>query len=314
MSRIIVTGAAGFIGSHICERLLKNDHFVVGIDCLTDYYSKYIKKKNIKALKQNERFNFIERNILDLDSVKEEIEYIFHVAAQAGVRASWGKKFDIYIKNNILSTQHLLELSKNIKGLKKFIYSSSSSIYGDAETLPTSENTIPKPISPYGVSKLAGEHLCQLYSKNYGVHTVSLRYFTVFGPRQRPDMAFHIFIKAILEDKPIIVFGNGEQSRDFTYISDVVEANILAMESNSKETIYNIGGGNYATVNQVLEILKEFMKSDPQVKYEKKAKGDVKDTKADIKKAKRELGFVPKQDLTTGLKKEIEWVKQIYKY
>ncbi len=309
-SEILVTGAAGFIGSHLCEKLLEKRYKVLGVDSFTDFYPKIIKKRNIELSLKKSNFEFVETDILNLTSIGKDIEYIFHTAAQAGVRTSWGKNFDIYTRNNILATQHLLELCKNHKKLKKFIYSSSSSIYGDAETLPTKEDTVPNPVSPYGVTKLACEHLCQLYNKNFGIPVICLRYFTVFGPRQRPDMAFHRFIKSTMSGKPIIIYGDGEQSRDFTYVSDVVEANILAMENNAKEIIFNIGGGNYATVNQILEILKGLLGFKFKVRYEEKAKGDVRNTKADITRAKRELGFNPAFDLKYGLKYETEWIKR----
>ncbi len=309
---VLVTGACGFIGSHLCEKLLKKGYTVIGIDSFTDFYPKTIKEKNIEISLKKSNFKFVETDILNLTSIDRNIEYIFHTAAQAGVRTSWGKNFDTYIKDNIFATQHLLELCKNHKGLKKFIYSSSSSIYGDAEALPTKEDTIPRPVSPYGVTKLAGEHLCQLYYKNYNVPIICLRYFTVFGPRQRPDMAFHRFVKSILQRKPVNVYGNGEQSRDFTYVLDVVEANLLAMEKDAKGTIFNIGGGNYATVNQILQMLRELLHLDIKVEYKEKVKGDVRNTKADITRAKRELGFNPKYDLNYGLEREIEWIKSIY--
>ena len=308
-TEVLVTGACGFIGSHLCEKLLKKGYMVIGIDSFTDFYPKTIKEKNIEISLKKSNFKFVETDILNLTSIDKDIEYIFHTAAQAGVRTSWGENFDIYTRNNILATQHLLELCKNHKKLKKFIYSSSSSIYGDAETLPTKEDTIPKPVSPYGVTKLAGEHLCQLYHKNFGIPVICLRYFTVFGPRQRPDMAFHRFIKSAMSGKPIIIYGDGKQSRDFTYVSDVVAANILAMENNTKEIIFNIGGGNYATINETIEILRKLLELPVKVKYKEKEKGDVRDTKADVTMAKKELGFNPKYDLNYGLEQEIKWIK-----
>ncbi|MBA7680213.1 UDP-N-acetylglucosamine 4-epimerase [subsurface metagenome] len=311
-NKILVTGVAGFIGSHLCEKLLKKGYTVLGVDSFTDFYPKTLKEKNLEVSLQNSHFKFIKADILNLTSIDEDIEYIFHVAAQPGVRTSWGMNFDTYIKDNILATQHLLELSKNHKGLKKFIYSSSSSVYGNAEMFPTREDTLPKPVSPYGVTKLAGEHLCQLYLKNYNVPIICLRYFTVFGPRQRPDMAFNKFIKSMLREESLTVYGDGEQSRDFTYVSDVVDANILAMQKDTKEIIFNIGGGNYATINRIIHTLKELIKFNIKVEYKEKAKGDVRDTKADISRAKRELGFNPKYDLNYGLEREIEWVKSIY--
>ncbi|MCK4814476.1 NAD-dependent epimerase/dehydratase family protein, partial [bacterium] len=209
---VLVTGACGFIGSHLCERLVREKYGVTAIDSITDYYDRNIKWQNLELVKKNPNLHFRKLDVLDVDHIDNSIEYVFHAAAQPGVRASWGKDFDTYARDNILATQHILELCKEKKELKKFIYSSSSSIYGDAETYPTKEETIPKPVSPYGVTKLAGEHLCQLYHKNYGIPVVCLRYFTVFGPRQRPDMAFHKFIKAMLNNEPIMVFGDGEQT------------------------------------------------------------------------------------------------------
>ncbi len=311
-TRVLVTGAAGFIGSHLCEKLLKKGHKVLGIDCFTDFYPKAIKTRNLQTCLKNPNFEFRETDILSLTSIDKDIGYIFHTAAQAGVRASWGGNFDIYTRNNILATQHLLELSKNHKKVKKIIYSSSSSVYGDAKILPTKEDTVPKPVSPYGVTKLAGEHLCRLYNKNFGVPVVCLRYFTVFGPRQRPDMAFYKFIKSAINGKPIIIYGDGRQSRDFTYVSDVVAANILAMQKDTEDTIFNIGGGNYVTVNETIELLGKLLKLPVNVKYKEKEKGDVRDTSADINRAKRELGFNPKYDLNYGLEKELEWIKKIY--
>lgn len=311
MSEIaLVTGCAGFIGSHLTERLLELGFNVVGIDCFTDYYSRKIKESNLENAKKNKNFKFIENDILDinLDKLLESIDYIFHEAAQGGVRASWGKEFEIYTKNNILATQKLLESCKNFN-IKKFIYASSSSVYGDAEKFPMSETDVTKPISPYGVSKLASEHLCQLYWKNFSVPTISLRYFTVYGPRQRPDMAFHKFIRAILLDEKIEIFGDGSQTRDFTYISDAVEANILAINSHVNGEVFNIGGGSKISINEVIKILEKITGKKANVKYKEKQKGDVKDTHADISKVKKILGYKPKVQIEEGLKKQVEWVE-----
>jgi nucleoside-diphosphate-sugar epimerase len=309
MSKILVTGAAGFIGSHLCEKLLKEGNSVHGIDCLTDFYSKDIKRANISKLLPNKHFLFSERDILDLTEIDNETEYVFHLAAQAGVRTSWGKDFIAYTQNNVLATQHLLELSKEHGKLKKIIYSSSSSIYGDAKSYPTKESSTPQPISPYGVTKLAGEHLCLLYNKNYGIPVVSLRYFTVFGPRQRPDMAFHRFICSILKGESLTIFGDGEQSRDFTYVDDAVNANFLAMSKKTKSAVFNIGGGNYATVNEVITVLEKCIGSSAQVIHQSKEKGDVRNTRADIARAEEELDFHPSVDLEFGLRQEISWIK-----
>ena len=225
-----MTGAAGFIGSNLSENLIDSGNHVIGVDCFTDYYPKEQKLANLKNLLSHGSFTFLEEDIvsLNLDKLLEGIDYVFHEAAQPGVRSSWGSNFEVYTRNNISATQRLLEASRKVK-LKKFVYASSSSVYGDCP-LPMREDRLTRPVSPYGVSKLAAEHLCYLYWKNYAIPTVSLRYFTVFGPRQRPDMAFNRFIRAILKGDEITVFGNGSQTRDFTYVSDIVQANVLAMK------------------------------------------------------------------------------------
>jgi nucleoside-diphosphate-sugar epimerase len=311
-AKVLVTGASGFIGSHLCEELLRKGFEITGVDALTDYYSKEIKLRNMENAGKHEKFRFVNERIEKIGFIDDEVEFIFHLAAQPGVRASWGKSFDVYVRDNILATQHLLELCRGHKNLGKFIYSSSSSIYGDAEAFPTPEDSIPKPVSPYGVTKLAGEHLCELYHSNYEIPTVSLRYFTVFGPRQRPDMAFHKFIKAILEGSMIEVYGDGKQSRDFTFVQDVVQANLLAMKGSTVHSTFNIGGGNQATVNEVIEILQELIGKKANVVYQEKAKGDVKSTKADTRRARKELVFEPGFSLENGLKKEIDWIREIY--
>ena len=229
--KCIVTGAAGFIGSSIVDRLLKAGHNVVGIDCFVDYYPREIKENNLRSALSSSSFEFVEGNLLDNNVLAnlDSAEWIFHQGAQAGVRASWGEYFTTYTDNNILATQRLLDaaLQPQVREtLKKIVFASSSSVYGTAETFPTSEEIIPQPVSPYGVTKLAAEHLMVLYAKEFNVPTVSLRYFTVYGPRQRPDMAFNKFITAILKGEQIVVYGDGEQSRDFTYIDDIVTANI----------------------------------------------------------------------------------------
>jgi len=309
----LVTGCAGFIGSHLAERLLREGHEVVGIDNFSDYYSRELKEKNIENLLSSQRFKLIEADInsLDLKKVLEGVDYVFHQAAQAGVRASWGDNFRIYTDSNILATQALLEAAKGTS-IKKFVYASSSSIYGDVSSLPMRESDLPRPVSPYGVSKLAGEHLCYLYWKNFHVPTVALRYFTVYGERQRPDMAFHRFIKAILAGEEIVVYGDGEQTRDFTYVGDIVEANILAAEYEKSGGVFNIGGGNRISINRVIELLEELTGLKARVKYVETQKGDVRDTYADISLAKEELGFEPRVDIREGLRREIGWIRSLY--
>ncbi|KPJ62492.1 UDP-glucose 4-epimerase [candidate division WOR-1 bacterium DG_54_3] len=312
---ILVTGIAGFIGSHIAERLLALDHAVIGIDCFTDYYPRELKQKNIDTLLKGKNFKFIEGDLLKIDLKKllKDVDVIFHQAAQAGVRASWGINFEIYTKNNILATQMLLEAAKEIP-LKKFIYASSSSVYGNTRDLPTREDNLLQPVSPYGVTKLAAENLCMLYHINYKVPVTCLRYFTVYGPRQRPDMAFNKFIKAIIKDQEIIVYGDGSQTRDFTYISDAVEANLLAMGSNVVGEIFNIGGGSNIALSEVIKYIEEITGKTAIIKYETKQKGDVIHTSADINKAKKHLNFVPKVGLKEGLTSEIEWMKKKENY
>lgn len=309
--KYIVTGAAGFIGSSLCKKLLDQEIEVIGIDSFVDYYPRILKEKNIENLKKHPKFVFIEGNLMDVDLSKliSNSDYIFHHAAQAGVRASWGKDFHIYTENNIRVTQYLLESCKN-KNLKKFIYASSSSIYGDCMDIPMREDSMPLPVSPYGVTKLAGEHLCCLYWKNYGIPVISLRYFTVYGPRQRPDMAFNRFITAILKDEEIVMYGDGEQTRDFTYIDDIVNANILAMENDKNGVVYNIGGGSRIDLNSVIKLLEKIINRPAKIKKLENQKGDMMHTFADITKARQDLGYEPTVRLEEGLEREYLWIRE----
>ena len=300
--KALVTGCAGFIGSHLVDNLLEQGYKVIGIDCFTDYYSREIKKKNVSNALNHKNFELIEKDILDM-VFYPEVDYVFHQAAQAGVRASWGRSFEIYTRNNIEVTQKLLEFYKD-REIKKFVYASSSSVYGDTE-LPMKEDSLLKPVSPYGVTKLAGEHLCYLYWKNYAVPTASLRYFTVYGPRQRPDMAIHKFVNAIFKGDEISVFGDGTQTRDFTFVDDAVEANILAAGSDSVGEVFNIGGGSRISVNELIGIMEKTI-GGAKVKYVETQKGDVKDTLADTSKAKGLLDWNPKINISEGLKRYVE--------
>lgn len=314
--RCVITGAAGFVGSNIADRLLSEGHEVIGIDCFIDYYPRAMKEKNLEQAKSFKNFQFIEGNLLNLDLPKilSGTEIIFHQAAQAGVRSSWGKDFAIYTDNNILASQVLLETTRlpQVKeSLKKVVYASSSSVYGDAESLPTKETLLPSPLSPYGVSKLAAEHLMVLYTKEFGTPTASLRYFTVYGHRQRPDMAFHRFIRATLTGQEITIYGDGEQSRDFTFISDAVNANILAALGNTSELVYNIGGGSRVTVNEVLKTIEKISGIKPKINYVTRQLGDVKHTSADTQRAAKAFGYAPKVSLEQGLTAEINWLKEV---
>ena len=310
----LVTGAAGFIGSHLSERLLSEGYRVVGLDCFTDYYPRSLKERNLAALRREPRFRFLELDLVsaDLSAVlhEEGIEVIFHQAAQAGVRASWGQEFAIYTQNNVLATQRLLEAARE-RGVARFVYASSSSVYGDTDELPMRETGRPQPLSPYGVTKLAAEHLCQLYHANFGLPTVSLRYFTVYGPRQRPDMAFHRFIRALLCGEPLPVYGNGEQTRDFTYIDDIVGANLAAMRCDAAGVVLNIGGGSRVTLNHVLELLGEITGKPVTIDRQGTQYGDVRHTWADTLAAQRLLGYAPRCTLADGLRAEVRWLREM---
>lgn len=306
----LITGAAGFVGSSLADRLLADGHTVVGIDCFLDYYPRSIKEKNLEKARSHKNFKFFEDNLLttDLKKLLDGVEWVFHQAGQAGVRASWGEYFKTYTDNNVLATQKLLEVAKGSSTLKKLVYASSSSIYGNAETFPTPETITPQPVSPYGVTKLAAEHLTTLYATQFKVPAVSLRYFTVYGPRQRPDMGFNKFIQAALKGQEIGLYGDGEQTRDFTFIDDIVTANILAAENGVASHVYNLGGGSRVTVNHVLKII-ESCTGELKIKRMETQIGDARHTSADTSLARREIGFNPKVSLEEGIRREVEWLK-----
>lgn len=298
----LVTGAAGFVGAHLVRRLLAGGCPVTGIDCFTDYYDRQIKENNVADLLKNPSFKLIRRDVVDIeDSWVDGVQWVFHQAAQAGVRASWGGEFTHYTRHNVLATQRLLEWAVRSKP-ERLVFASSSSVYGDTGKLPMHENDLPRPLSPYGVTKLAAEHLCGLYHQNFAVPAVSLRYFTVYGPGQRPDMAFYRFIHSILEDSEIVVYGSGEQTRDFTFIDDIVEANLAAAQAGlAAGRVYNIGGGSRISVNGVLEILQNLAGKQLSIRHEPVQAGDPPHTYADTAKAKEELGFIPRTPLEKGL-------------
>ena len=309
--RCVVTGAAGFIGSHLAERLLADGHEVCGIDAFIDYYPRAIKERNLEGPRSWRNFTFVEGNLLDLPltMLLDGADVIFHQAAQAGVRASWGHEFARYLDCNVLSTQRLLEVAMNVKTLRRFVYASSSSVYGDTNILPVYEDVTPHPLSPYGVTKLAAEHLCSLYHQNFGVPTVSLRYFTVYGPRQRPDMAFHRFCKAAATHQPIHVYSDGLQTRDFTYISDIVEANMCAATVDTAVgEVVNIAGGSRVTVHHVLQLLQEISENTVNVVFDPKQHGDVRNTFADTTRAEHVLGYRPHVALREGLSDEFAYI------
>lgn len=311
--KFIVSGCAGFIGSHLCEYLINLGHKVSGIDSFSDFYPRKYKEKNIEGLLKNPLFDFIEKDMLELEleEIFENTDAIFHLAAQPGVRTSWGKNFNYYIKDNIILTQRILEALKGLKG-KRLIFASSSSVYGDSKTLPFKENGPLSPISPYGVTKLACENLCLLYHKNFGIDLVILRYFTVYGQRQRPDMAFHRFFYSILEGKEIEIFGDGNQTRDFTYVDDIVRATFSAWQRGVSGEIYNVGGGESISLLNLLKIMEKVTGEKVKVLFKEREKGDAPHTWADYSKAKKDLEYTPSVKLEEGLKKQWEWMKKIY--
>jgi len=306
---VLVTGVAGFVGSHLVERLLDRGARVTGVDCFTDYYARSIKESNVASLQSRAGFRFVESTIqeADLTSLLDGVTHVFHLAAQAGVRRSWGRDFQIYIVNNVEATQVLLEALVD-RPIEKLVYASSSSVYGDNAPIPMTEDTLPHPLSPYGVTKLAAEHLCHLYSTNHGVPATSVRYFTVYGPRQRPDMAFNRFLRAALQGAPISVYGDGEQTRDFTYVDDAVTATMLAAERGTPGRAYNVGGGSRVSVNDVLTIIERISGRQLDVRREPAQKGDMRDTYADTSRARAELGFAPATSLADGLMAEYRWL------
>jgi len=310
--KALITGVAGFIGSTLAERLLGEGADVVGIDCFTDYYPRAVKERNLQTARAHQRFRFVESRVQDADlaTMLADRTHVFHLAAQAGVRKSWGKDFEIYTVNNIEATQVLLEACTRTK-IERLVYASSSSVYGDDRPMPFREDTLPQPVSPYGVSKLAAEQLCYLYFANYGVPTVSLRYFTVYGPRQRPDMAFHKFLRATLLGDPITVYGDGEQTRDFTFVADIASATAAAAVRGVPGRVYNIGGGSRVSVNDVLEMIRRVSGRQPLVAADESQKGDMRHTWAETWLARTDLGFVPSVELEEGLAAEYQWLTGI---
>jgi len=315
--KALVTGCAGFIGSHLTERLLMDGTRVIGIDSFEDYYPRAMKEDNIATARDNLGFELIESNILELadesaartlDDIVDSVDVVYHLAAQPGVRASWGEMFRVYSDNNVLATQVLLESCKRV-GIESFVYASSSSVYGDTDVLPMREDAWCRPYSPYGVTKLAAEHLAGLYTRNFGVHTASLRFFTVYGPRQRPDMAFRKFIEAALAGETIRVFGDGGQTRDFTYVSDIVDG-IVAAPNAPAGTVANLAGGSRVSLTEALEVLEGAVGVPLKIEKGDTQPGDVRDTWASIDVAREHLGYEPKVDLARGLAAEVRWCRE----
>ena len=298
--RALVTGAAGFVGSTLSEFLIACGDEVLGIDCFTDYYERSVKERNLALLRRMPGFTFIEDDLADagLEGLVSSVDTVFHLAGQPGVRGSWGENFETYTRNNIRVTQRLLEAVRPV-GLKSFVYASSSSIYGDAQSLPTPETVCPRPVSPYGVTKLAAEHLCELYRKSYGIPTASLRLFTVYGPRQRPDMAFARLVRAGITGSEFELYGDGTQSRDFTFVGDVVRA---VRNAAVKEWcgVANIGGGERTSMAAAIAAVEDLC-GKLHVVRGPASRGDVAHTGADTTLARAELGFAPETTIEVGL-------------
>jgi UDP-glucose 4-epimerase len=308
--KILVTGCAGFIGSHVVERLLKDGHEVVGVDDFDLFYSRSVKERNLLPFMLNPRFRFEQGDLAEMSLAKvlKGMEAVVHLAAQPGVRNSWGASFHRYVTNNVLVTQRLLEESKGRK-LRRLVYASSSSVYGDLSGV-LNEDMRPMPKSPYGITKLSAEHLCRLYHAEYGVPVVSLRFFSVYGPRQRPDMAFYKFCQALLQDTPITLYGDGKQVRDFTYVDDVVDAVVSALDREVSGEILNVGGGSPATLLEALTVLEEVSGRTAPKTFLERQRGDVLATQADTGKIERLLAFKPRVPLREGLARQWEWVEK----
>jgi len=314
MSKIVITGGAGFIGSHIAEALVP-DHEVIIVDNLDPYYSPKLKHKNLDAVRQKGDFTFIEGDVTDLALMKnvidDTVDYVYHEAAQAGVRISVEDPFKPN-HINVVGTLNVLEASIEA-GVKRVINASSSSVYGKVQYLPFDEKHPTQPVSPYGVSKLAAEHYCRVFYEVYGLPTVSLRYFTVYGPRMRPDLAISIFTKKMLANEPITVFGDGDQTRDFTYIEDIVKANLDLLKTGAADgCVMNVGGGNRITVNELIRYIREITGSASEVVYSDRQKGDAEHTLADTSVAGRLVGYRPETMIEDGLMLYTMWHREVY--
>lgn len=308
---VLITGAAGFIGSHLAESCLQRGWRVIGVDAFTGYYAEWLKRRNIAGAGRDSAYQLVEGDLLELDlePLLDDVSVVFHLAAQPGVRISWDQ-FDVYARLNVTATQRLLHAARG-RELERFVIASSSSIYGDAETLPTREDALPRPVSPYGVTKVATEHLAQVYWRNFGIPATCLRYFTVYGPRQRPDMGFHRFLERALADEPFEVYGDGEQTRDFTFVADAVAGTLAAAERGRPGVAYNIGGGSRRSLNSVFELLERLLDRPVGRLYRDSHPGDARNTAADIGLASRELGYRPSFNFDQGFEAQLDWQRDV---
>jgi nucleoside-diphosphate-sugar epimerase len=306
MNKVLVTGAGGFIGSHLVRKCLENGDSVVGLDSFTNYYSPDAKRANIATVGADPRWRFLEADLGSEDLVElfADVDVVVHLAAQPGVRASWGEGFDAYVASNVIAVQRVLEAAAATQ-LGRLVFASSSSVYGDAPVLPADEDSPLRPLSPYGATKVLGENLCRLYHASFGVPVVMLRYFTVYGPRQRPDMAFHKLITAALTGGEIVINGDGEQTRDFTFVTDAVNGTYAATHSGTAGAAYNIGGGHRVSMNEVLRLLRDLTGNELSIRHVGAQRGDARDTSADTQRARADLSFAPATQLEDGLRAQI---------
>jgi len=312
--RSLVTGCAGFIGSHLTEALLDRGESVVGIDCFNDNYGRDQKLANLRHVRDWEAFEFVPIDLAsgELQDLTDGCDVIFHLAAEPGVRSGWGPRYGQFLRNNVLATQCLLEAVKDRAGTA-LVHASSSSVYGGSAARPTREDVLAAPASPYGQTKLSAEHLCAVYADAYGLDWRCLRYFTVYGPRQRPDMALHLFLRAALESAPITVFGDGLQTRDFTYVADVVEATVAAGDAAAWRPLepVNVGGGAPVSISETLDLIGDLCGRSLDIRHLPAQAGDVADTGADIERARDRLGWKPTTSLSDGLGRELDWVSSV---
>ncbi|HLZ36781.1 MAG TPA: NAD-dependent epimerase/dehydratase family protein [Mycobacteriales bacterium] len=310
--KALVTGVAGFVGSHLADALLAEGHTVRGVDCFTPYYDPQGKWANVVGLLERPGFQLTQADLRTeaLEPLVADADLVFHQAGQPGVRLSWSDGFAAYVEHNVLATQRLLEAVRGSR-VRRFVFASSSSVYGNAVRYPTRESDLPRPYSPYGVTKLAAEQLCCLYAANWGIPTVSLRYFTVYGPRQRPDMGIHRFIEAALDGRPIPLYGDGEQVRDFTFVDDVVRANLAAARRDVQPgTVLNVAGGGSVTVNQLLALIETSVGVPIEVTHLPEQPGDVRITGGAVDKAARHLGWSPRVGVAEGVASQVAWHRE----